>query len=121
MVQRLFVYGTLKQGKYFHDEYLAGQSEFRGPARTTTDYTLYYDGMPHMVKERGEHGVEGELYEIDMDTLARIDELEGHPVVYKREIIEVIDATGNQTLAYAYLRNKNFSGKIYCWVERFYE
>ena len=120
-LHRVFAYGTLKNGFYFHDEYLGGdKSVFGGPARTTNEYTLYVDGMPHMVREAGEHGVKGELYEVDDDVLAKLDSLEGHPVVYKREIIEVLDETGNKTLAWSYLRPVHFKGRTRCWIEEEY-
>jgi len=119
VVHRIFVYGTLKNGCYFHDEYLGGdKSDPQGPAKTTLDYTLYVDGMPHMVKQSGELGVLGELYQVDNATLERLDVLEGHPVTYRREIIEVIDEMGNKVLAWAYLRPPHFKGRKFCWVEQ---
>lgn len=117
-VNRVFVYGTLKSGFYFHDKYLGnGKSDFGGPALTTKDYSLYVDGMPHMVREASETGVKGELYDVDGDVLKSLDSLEGHPVVYFRDIIEVIDEKGEKVLAWAYLRPVHFKGRTGAWKE----
>jgi gamma-glutamylcyclotransferase (GGCT)/AIG2-like uncharacterized protein YtfP len=117
-INRVFVYGTLKRGFYFHEQYLGGdKANSCGPARTTKDYSLYTDGMPHMIKETSETGVKGELYEVDNKILKTLDDLEGHPIVYYRDIIEVIDEKGNQTLAWAYLRPIHFKGKISAFKE----
>lgn len=117
-INRMFVYGTLKRGHYFHEQYLGGdKANACGPARTTKDYSLYIDGLPHMIKEMSETGVKGELYEVDSDVLKTLDELEGHPVIYYRDIIEVFDEKGNKVLAWAYLRPIHFKGKMAAWRE----
>lgn len=124
-MQRVFVYGTLKQGFYFHEKYLGdGKAIFIGPARATTDYSLFVDGMPHMVREASETGVKGELYEVSQDVLNELDKLEGHPVVYFRDLVEVtldVDVhSGQETkelLAWGYLRPKSFRGKAFAWKE----
>lgn len=115
------MYGTLKKGQYFHDSYLGdGKSDYVGPAVTTKDYQLYVDAQPHMVREHSETGVKGELYEVDEKVLKSLDELEAHPVVYYRDIIEVIDETGNKTMAWAYLRPTHFKGKNRKYQEQEY-
>lgn len=117
-VNRVFVYGTLKRGYYFHNDYLGGEkSDFGGTAITTKDYSLYCDGMPHMVREPSETGVKGELYSVDGEILKTLDGLEGHPIVYFRDIIEVIDETGEKILAWAYLRPVHFKGRSGAWKE----
>jgi gamma-glutamylaminecyclotransferase len=114
----VFVYGTLKKDFYFHDEYLGdGKSDFKGLATTTDEFSLYIDGMPHMIKEKSPNGVKGELYMVDEKVLNSLDELEGHPVVYKREIIDVILEDGTKGLAWAYLRPKQFKGRQFAWRE----
>jgi gamma-glutamylcyclotransferase (GGCT)/AIG2-like uncharacterized protein YtfP len=74
---RIFVYGSLKRGCHnFH--HLAGQ-RFLGEASTTQGYRLYdlgsYPGMVTDVTDN--EGVRGEIWEVDADTLARLDEFEG--------------------------------------------
>ncbi len=115
--QRIFVYGTLKKGHYFHEEYLGGEkSKFIGPALTSDDFTLYIDGLPHLVKERGENQVKGEVYEVTEEVLKSLDRLEGHPVVYYRELIDIF-IDGKKYLAWAYLRPKFFKGKQYAYKD----
>ncbi len=89
-LHRVFVYGTLKNGQYFHDKYLGDdKSEFKGPATASLEYSMYNDGLPHLIKEKTDESVKGELYLVDEDALKHLDRLEGHPIVYRREIIEV--------------------------------
>jgi gamma-glutamylaminecyclotransferase len=114
----VFVYGTLKKGHYFHESYLGeNKAEFRGPARTSSDYSLYIDALPHMVHEKSDNGVKGELYEVKPEVLKSLDDLEGHPIFYRRESIEVIDEAGKNHRAWAYLRPKYFQGKEYAHKE----
>lgn len=118
MKHRIFVYGTLKQGFYFHEKYLGGnQSKFVGKATASPDYSLYVDGMPHLIEEKTDKPVKGELYEVNDGVLKTIDDLEGHPIVYKRELIEVFDDSGERSLAWAYLRHPSFKGKSGAWKE----
>lgn len=109
---KIFVYGTLKRGFYNHREYLdSTDSSFLGVAYTSNDYTLYINALPFLVEEASDAPVEGELYEVDNDTLKRIDELEGHPYAYKRQRIRVKDSDGNEVLCYAYLYPNIFKYK----------
>jgi gamma-glutamylaminecyclotransferase len=121
-VHRVFAYGTLKSGKYFHNEYLGGdKSNFLGTAKASLDYSMYIDGLPHLVKESTDKPVQGELYEVDEAVLASLDKLEGHPVYYRREIIEVFDDQNERKLAWAYIRNVNFKGKSGVFKEENFE
>lgn len=109
--QRLYVYGTLKTGQYFYPRYLEGQSDFLGPATASKEFSLYVAPLPYLIKEPTDVAVKGELFMIDVDTLARIDALEAHPTVYKRELIDVHDESGEKVLAWAYLFPTHFKGK----------
>lgn len=120
MKHRIFVYGTLKRGQYFYPKYLEGKSEFIGKGFASPDYSMYVDGLPHLVKEPTDLPVKGELFMIDQTTLDGLDALEAHPVVYKREIIECYDESGAKVLAWAYLRNISFKGKN-AWKEQEFE
>lgn len=113
---RVFVYGTLKNGFYFHDEYLGGsRSTPQGPAKASTDYSLYVDGMPHLVREKTDKQVKGELYLVDDETIKSLDKL--WSPVYKRDVIEVFDEKGEKKLAWAYLRPRHFKGYQYAHKE----
>ena len=81
----VFVYGTLKHGGSNH-QWLAGQ-RCLGEAQTIAGFTLYeIDDFPGMVADPSDRdGVTGELWEVDVDCLARLDELEGvAEKLYKR-------------------------------------
>lgn len=112
---RIFVYGTLKKGFYFHEEYLGnGKSRSIGPAVASKDYSLYIDGLPHLVKEPTDLQVKGELYTVSGPVLLSLDNL--WAPVYKRDIIEVI-VEGKINLAWAYLRPKHFKGYQYAYKD----
>lgn len=111
-IHRIFIYGTLKKGQYFHNQYLSGdKSNFLGNATTSNEYQLYIDGMPHLIREKTDTPCKGELYEINDDVLKSLDDLESHPIVYKRELIDVYDEKGQRVLAWGYLRSPSFKGK----------
>ena len=87
---KIFVYGTLKSGQS-HNSKLAGQ-QFIGPAVTMPIYRLYGLGWhPGMVMDT-ENGlsVEG-----DEATLAILDEFEGTPNWYNRELVALKDQAGD--------------------------
>jgi gamma-glutamylcyclotransferase (GGCT)/AIG2-like uncharacterized protein YtfP len=119
--QRIFVYGTLKKGQYFHEKYLGNDKGiFLGAGFASPDYSLYVGAQPHLIRERSERPVKGELYTVSPLVLESLDRLEAHPIVYKREIIEVFDEVGDHTTAWAYLRHPNFKDKAYCFKEEEY-
>lgn len=78
---KLFVYGTLKRGGSNHgflsDSKFVCHHELSGFQLVDLGY-----GFPYMVIGNG--SVLGEVYEINQDTLIKIDSLEGHPHHYKR-------------------------------------
>lgn len=121
MKHKLFVYGTLKNGFTFHDKYLGdGKGVCLGRAYASPEYSLYVGAQPHLIKEKTDKAVKGELYEVDQDVLEDIDYLEAHPLIYRREIIEIYTETGEKLSVWAYLRNKNFKGKAQCFKEEEY-
>jgi gamma-glutamylaminecyclotransferase len=83
----LFVYGTLKRGQR-SNHLLAGQ-QFVSEATTRPLYRLFDRGpYPYLVHDP-EHGVvvRGEIWEVDAQTLQRLDEWEGVPEEYQRQPI----------------------------------
>jgi len=91
----LFVYGSLKVGQSAHDR-LAGQ-EFMRVARTMPIYRLYGLGWhPGLVLDR-QNGlaVQGEVYSVDDQTLAKLDEYEGVPHWFTRDHIAIADLVGD--------------------------
>jgi gamma-glutamylcyclotransferase (GGCT)/AIG2-like uncharacterized protein YtfP len=93
---KLFVYGTLQQGRGNHR--LLAEARFIGKARTAPEFTLRSayagGGFPYLLAG-GETAVFGELYEIDDATLARCDRLEGYPHHYDRREIELASVDGS--------------------------
>ena len=111
MLHRVFVYGTLKKGFPNFERYMTS-ARFRGKYRTVGKYPLVLFGsryVPGMLDRPGEgHPIEGELFEVDDENLARIDLLEGthEPGGYRRQSIAVKSMDNiepDQTQAYAYL------------------
>jgi gamma-glutamylaminecyclotransferase len=95
---RVFVYGSLRRGQGNHAVIQAGT--FVGEARTLPRFTLYNLGpFPALVSD-GNTAVVGELYEVDEQTLGRLDRLEGCPRLYQRHAITLEDGT----LAHAYVQ-----------------
>ena len=103
-MNRVFVYGTLKRGGRNH-HFMEGQ-RFVTEARTPAGFTLYSLGYyPGMVRDPGDpHGVNGELWEVDNDCLALLDELEGvAEKLYERATLTLaapLDAEPVQTYLY---------------------
>jgi len=83
----VFIYGTLKQGHGNH--FMLGDSEFIGNAVTEENYLLLEQGLPFLIKDtQHEYSrlIHGELYSITDKKLSELDDLEGHPYFYKREL-----------------------------------
>ena len=90
---RLFVYGSLRRGQANHRE-LAGASFVRSLATAPRYALVERDGYPALVPGTG--AVEGELYEVAHEHLARLDAFEGSGYVRA----QVTLADGSAALAY---------------------
>jgi gamma-glutamylcyclotransferase (GGCT)/AIG2-like uncharacterized protein YtfP len=101
----LFVYGTLKRGCKNH-RHIADQ-RFLGETRTQPGYALYDLGdFPGLVIDAtATSGVTGEIWEVDADALARLDEFEGVAEgLYRRDRVELIESVNpNHAQVYTYL------------------
>ncbi len=89
--QLLFVYGTLLRGEASH-ELLAG-ARFVREAKTAPRFSLVDLGTYPGVVRGGDVAIAGELWVVDIPTLARVDVNEGHPVLFKRQPVELEDGT----------------------------
>jgi gamma-glutamylaminecyclotransferase len=91
----LFVYGSLKFGQQAHER-LAGQ-EFVRAAQTMPIYRLYSLGWhPGLVLDRKNGlAVQGEVYSVDDQALAKLDEYEGVPHWFTRDHIAIADLVGD--------------------------
>ena len=92
----IFVYGTLLAGEAHHA--LLAPARLLGAATTRAEFDLVDCGeYPAMVRG-GRTVVTGELYAVDDATRARLDRLEEHPRLFRREPIVLAD--GRRAEAY---------------------
>jgi gamma-glutamylcyclotransferase (GGCT)/AIG2-like uncharacterized protein YtfP len=97
----IFVYGTLQRGHGNHR--LIQDQEFVNTATTNDKYILTANGIPFVGKSQQVCQVKGELFRLDsVETMSTVDALESHPLWYRREIIKVTDADGNEQEAWIY-------------------
>ncbi len=102
----LFVYGTLKRGGSIH--WILDGYPFLGRARAKG--FVLYDLGPYPAMVRGAGVVYGEVYEVSEEVLQALDWVEGVPVLYRRELIEVVFEDGTPLKAWAYIYNGNVKG-----------
>jgi gamma-glutamylaminecyclotransferase len=103
MLHNVFVYGTLKSGQSNHP-LLQGHS---GQVAIAPNINLHA-GPHYPFAVRGEGQTIGEMYEVNKTTLRKLDRLEGHPHDYKRELIPILLAEGQQIEAWIYLNQKAY-------------
>lgn len=95
MSHLVFVYGTLKSGQS-RESVLINQ-KYIGVARTTESYALFdLIGFPGLVHAKPNiapaRKIYGEIYEINEECLARLDQIEGVEYgLYSRELITLED------------------------------
>jgi len=78
----IFVYGSLKRGESNHR--LLARARFLRRAHTAPFFELYDLGAFPAMVAGGFTSIAGELYEVNEETLAALDRLEGHPTLYRR-------------------------------------
>lgn len=116
---RLFVYGSLLPGETDHA--LLEGARHVGPARTPPGYQLVeLNAFPALIRGGQKH-VAGEVYVVGKEMLRRIDVKKEHPILFRRETIELVDADRAET----YLMDANqVRGrrrlKVADWRERFH-
>jgi gamma-glutamylcyclotransferase (GGCT)/AIG2-like uncharacterized protein YtfP len=92
--QLVFVYGTLKRGEKNH-HWLEGAS-WQGEAELSG--VLLHDLGPFPMAVIGDGTAIGEVYAVEERGLARLDELEGYPRLYDRQMLSLND--GRQAWVY---------------------
>lgn len=97
MNTRIFVYGTLLHGEPNHG--LLARARLVGPTWTAPLYRFVSLGGFPALLHGGKTSIAGEVYEVDEETLARLDRLEGHPRFYRRETIDLHDDDGSGDVA----------------------
>jgi gamma-glutamylcyclotransferase (GGCT)/AIG2-like uncharacterized protein YtfP len=104
---RVFVYGTLLKGESNHQ--LLRSAQFVSEGTTKPTFELRNLGaFPAMVLG-GTSAVTGEVYDVDVCTLAALDKLEGHPTFYVRTPIKLADGTAVETYLLRTSQVKNFT------------
>lgn len=97
----VFVYGTLKQNQpnhYWLTKSENGISKFLSNGKTMDRYPLVIGtryNIPFILNMPGiGYEIDGEIYEIDEHMLKKLDELEGHPIYYLRQQININGSNG---------------------------
>ena len=102
----LFVYGTLKRGGSRH--WIIENLPFLGRAKAKG--FVLYDLGPYPAMVPGAGLVYGEVYEVSEEALKALDWVEGVPILYRRELIDVIFEDGFSLKAWAYIYNGSVKG-----------
>lgn len=89
MQHQVFVYGLLQRGQGgISLDHLPG-AHFKAIAHTHSDnYTMRDLGEFPAVSQGGMDTIQGELWNVDDETMSFMDRVEGHPNFYRREIIQ---------------------------------
>jgi gamma-glutamylcyclotransferase (GGCT)/AIG2-like uncharacterized protein YtfP len=115
MTHRVFVYGTLKSG--FSNHYLLMGCEFVGAAATVPTYKMIENGFPVILPDPKGKPLAGEIYIVDDDTLARLDQQEREGTSYDRQLIDVSLALASgehlPTEAFIYVGRGDRFGKAF--------
>jgi len=106
MRSHLFVYGTLKRGGSRH--WIIENLPFLGRAKAKG--FVLYDLGPYPAMVPGAGLVYGEVYEVFEEALQALDWVEGVPVLYRRELIDVVFEDGFSLKAWAYIYNGSVKG-----------
>jgi len=121
MTHKVFVYGTLKSG--FRNHYLLEDCEYSGSAVTVPTYRMIENGFPVILPDPDGRPLAGEIYVIDDDTLARLDQLEREGSSYDRKLIDVALALagGEQlpTKAFIYVGREDRFGEAFASEPRY--
>jgi len=81
-MNRVFVYGTLKQGQ--RNYHFVRDAEFVGQFATASIYSMYEFGDYPAVCQHGRHAIEGEIYLVTDHQFQMLDDLEWYPHFYQR-------------------------------------
>jgi len=105
----VFVYGTLKRKEPNHEKYLS-TSKFVTTACTIEKFPLVIASkynIPFALDHPGlGKNLKGEIYIVNEESLAALDELENHPVLYERRLLEFEVENGTNQTAWIYLLKK---------------
>jgi gamma-glutamylaminecyclotransferase len=115
MTHRVFVYGTLKSG--FRNHYLLKGCEFVGSAATVPIYRMIENGFPVIIPDPEGKPLAGEIYTVDDEALARLDQLEREGSSYDRKLIDatlsLVNGEHLPTKAFIYVGREDRFGKAF--------
>ena len=103
----IFVYGTLMQGEQANA--FLSHARFMGEY-CLKDYALYDLGWFPGIQPQTGSIVHGEVYQVDIDTLFRLDEYEGEGRLYHRIVVRV-ENQSEKLYAHAYVYAKEIFGE----------
>jgi gamma-glutamylaminecyclotransferase len=99
----VFVYGTLRKG--FRNEHYLKEHEClcdNSESLSKAQLLLFFD-RPYIDFNNPQYPIKGEIYKINSQTLEKLDELEDHPVWYRRVEKSFYSQTLNKDIsAYCY-------------------
>ncbi len=103
---RIFVYGTLRVGDSRSSMLGHGNTKFIDNIKTASLYTLLDLGSFPALLTSGDTSIVGELWEVDEYTKKYLDLVEGVPMLYQDEEIELED--GTTAIAYTFDFNRGY-------------
>jgi gamma-glutamylaminecyclotransferase len=94
------VYGSLKRG--FGNHRLLEQAQFVGVGETPPIYQMRGAGRSYPGIFSGDSRVQVEVFSVTDSELKRLDQLEGHPSFYNREVTNILLDSGEALPAFIY-------------------
>jgi|TARA_B100000212_G_scaffold99632_2_gene73281 gamma-glutamylcyclotransferase (GGCT)/AIG2-like uncharacterized protein YtfP len=112
---KVFVYGTLKSGGDIRGLNQFGDgANIVGKAKTTyPDYEMIDLGAFPGVLEGGEHHIEGEVWEVDAETLMQLDAIEGYSGKPSENFYNRIVVVTDKGKAFMYVLDKKVYGSMH--------
>lgn len=100
----VFVYGTLLRGEHNNDALRTAtfltEARTKGARFAMVDLGAYPGVFRPLPGETAVGQVIGELFSVDGETLALLDRIEGHPELYRRELVAVEGGRDNWAWIY---------------------
>ena len=108
MLNKIFVYGTLRKGYGSRHGMLQEDGEFLGVAYSTNKIMYDLGAFPGVIHSDNEEDViVGEVYTMNdpQETIAYLDVIEGVPTLYRREKVRVSLENGEELTTWMYIYN----------------
>lgn len=100
MSHLVFVYGSLKAG--YHNHNTLANSPLISTGTTEPNYQMIsFGSFPALIE--GDKAYEGEIYEVDNNTLQQLDYLEGYPDFYNRSQVDIELPNGDVQKCWVYV------------------